>query len=209
MNTVININKEKVPLILFTGGMDSTLMLQQSLKRGSCDVLYIFHGQSVEVMIKEKAALNAIIAVATKDSEHSVEDVHYTTIPEMVNDDHDTDTSKIARLLTAAVSQIDPHLHTTLMVGGVKGDPFFADRDKLGRLWTLLTSMTKFRSLPLDFPLASYSKHEVIANLNPELAQLTVYCEAPTDEPCRVCTSCKALGAAMSEYRRIQTAVSA
>lgn len=193
------------PLLLFTGGMDSTLLLQNALRRGDCDLLYVNVGQSKEIRAKETVARSAVIALLTSEEsglKGKVGEQFEVTMPD-INAEHSAELSRATKLVMAANSVMDAQRHGKVIIGGIKGEEAITNRDRLGKLWQSLNTLTKWKPVPLEFPLAQDSKREVLTALSEELCSLTTVCEASSKEPCRVCSSCKTLAQAYAEYRRV------
>jgi 7-cyano-7-deazaguanine synthase in queuosine biosynthesis len=192
--------KTRIPLILFTGGMDSTWILQNALRTNYVDVLYVNVGQSEEIYQKEKAARENIMTFLS-ESEFQILEQYEVTVPNIIAE-HEMEVSRAAKLIVAANSVFDPQRHGSVKIGGILNDCAITHRDRLGKLWTALSTVTKWKPVPLEFPLFGYSKREILQGLDESLVKLTTYCEASQTEPCRVCGSCRSLAKAIAEYHR-------
>ena len=54
---------EGIPLLLFTGGLDSTYMLYKTLKHGDCCILHGYASQSPEQALEERRAISKILEI--------------------------------------------------------------------------------------------------------------------------------------------------
>lgn len=191
----------RIPLVLFTGGMDSTLMLQMALHKGNCDTLYVETGQYPNAREREVKAQVHILE-ALKGAPYHVLRQH-TVIAPVIHCSKNDHMAHATRLLMAALTVVDPHRHCSVMLGGTRMDTIVINRDKLIFAWRGLTNITKWKPVPLETPLAHSSKHDVLTSLPSTLLSKVWVCEHPDTKRCDVCAPCVELANTLANYQRI------
>lgn len=195
---------EKIPLVLFSGGLDSTAMLWKYLQTTPVDVLYADGGQHPLKIKKELECRKRTIDYLNR------------VMPYKVQTDLRTDNnlsfaagpgnkySQPMAWMVAALSVLDPTRHKSLSVGYVGDDGgFLRYIPNLYSVWENMQILSKVGdAVPLIFPVVDNRKVDLLGAIPTELLDSIWVCEMPkTDDnsvvrACKSCTPCK-LGAAV------------
>jgi 7-cyano-7-deazaguanine synthase in queuosine biosynthesis len=193
---------DKRPLLLFSGGLDSTMMLNLALRETDVDVLSSDCGQHELKLQAEKLARQRIIrwmdvdrAVGDDERRFTVRDrtnfvgVNFAMAPGMVS-------SQAPAWLFAALHTFDPNRHSEVRIGYVLGDDALAYRHEMQEAWKYLSLLSKRETVPLVFPLISYRKSQFLKWLPADLLDLIWVCEIPywqgtTIVQCGRCNPCQ------------------
>lgn len=180
----------KRPLILFSGGYDSTYLLQETLKEGDCDILSVKCGQSQLKNIQEELARKEILSVIEQcDFRGRVRGIYDFEVPLL----KDASFSQAAPWMVGALWELDTKFHNEVRIGYVLGDQISAFLEDLKIAWKHLLKFSKWGyEIPLTFPLYSVSKKDVYTRLDPRLAKHVWFCEIPEvfDGKVRRCGQC-------------------
>jgi len=80
--------------------------------------------------------------------------------------------------------------------------PFYLNRNingKYQKFYSIISLIPQYRQIKFDYLYAHKTKKEIIDRLPSELLQLTWYCRKPiNDQPCKHCYTCKEVQAALS-----------
>lgn len=193
---------DKRPLLLFSGGLDSTYMLRTALMETDVDVLYIDCGQCKNKIQAESISRTAILrwmddhAMLVEDEKrHRVRrtfdytGVSYADAPNMMS-------SQAPVWLIGALYHFDPSIHSEVRVAYVMGDDALIYRHEMATAWENLCLLAKGVSVPLVFPLMGWRKSTILKYIQPDLLDLIWVCELPTWvgttlTPCHKCIPCK------------------
>ena len=203
-----------IPLVLFSGGADSTAVLQYRLENGACDILIADSSVGELKLIAEERARTSIIEYLNRQD---------CTVGRILKT-YDLRTSlkipvsrhwplqQMPVWFMAALTTLDPDRHSMVDVGYVLGDDAQGSLDKLETLWNMAVDLflgpmwdsQKGRYVPLNIPLVfpfRYSdKKSIYKRLGSDLFHLTWSCECPICpskdkqeqiEPCGDCKPCK------------------
>lgn len=188
------------PLLLFSGGLDSTYILEQYFKADiKLELLYV---TGVIHPDKEKMEIRArqkIISYLVKKYDRNV-----------VVDDHERSAThyqgtqvkygQISPWLFSALQTVEPS-HTELLVGYVQGDSIMPDLHIVKEIWEKLCGLVNHHSIPLNTPLVHTTKYDIMSYFRwaaPELLKLVWTCETPLPGKrlpvaCKTCTPCRTL----------------
>jgi 7-cyano-7-deazaguanine synthase in queuosine biosynthesis len=195
---------DKRPLLLFSGGLDSTHMLRSTLQETDVDILYIECGQHAQKIQAEHLARIDILRWIDAHrwvSDVAGEDVHrirnhleyraltFVGAPGMT-------LSQAPVWLFAALYHFDPGIHSEVRIAYVLGDDALIYRHEIEAAWTNLCLVSKGVSVPLVFPLMGWRKSTLVNNTPADLLDLVWVCELPewkgtTITPCHRCPACK------------------
>jgi 7-cyano-7-deazaguanine synthase in queuosine biosynthesis len=182
-------NDEQAPeeikgsLILFSGGLDSTFLLYETLKTTNVHLLYVagnLNRQKVDLELQAREKIKKWFT----DNHHG----EYRIISDTVLEFHVGDTEQMfnglrlpqpAMWLFPALYFYKSGLHTDLKIGYVEEDMAIPFLDKLKAAWDQLTQFVKTKSIPLDFPLMNTNKKFIYATLPNDLKRLVWVCEMP------------------------------
>lgn len=198
----------KVPLLLFSGGMDSTYMLACALDDTPVDILYVNSSQGPNKIAAEKLARQAILGEfrrsITDRIKQGEKNVHYirkeyeVNLPEDFFDGTTPGKTWVQPVIwmMAALSKIDPDRHSCLRIGYVSGDSITSQVDNITKAWETLQMFTKIRVVPIEFPLIRGTKLEIMKQMPVGLLDKVWFCEAPRISDmadyyqCGHCTPC-------------------
>lgn len=203
----------KHPLVVFSGGMDSTYMLWEELKKGNVYTCYFTAGQhhyKAEKEIEQRSKIISMLESLTGNS--VIEDTivrlgGYMGI-EMVQtrrrDDyvtHDTNNppdflwSQANKWLFAALYVSNGRSkHSSIMIGNVMGDDITVHQADQIAAWKHLQAFTKSVPIPLEFPLTYVTKRVIFPQMPLDLLELIWVCELPekSDLETHACGECHA-----------------
>lgn len=191
---------DKRPLVLWSGGVDSTAICDEFVKEGKrFDVLYVNGGQGA---LKTKAELNAI-----REIMEYWESTTYDRRPPTVVEAKSNVTfayspsggfRQAIAWIVAALEVVDPTKHSEVIIGYIAGDQILTELHAVQQAWKYMWAVGKIGPVvPIIFPLKYVTKVNVIATLPPELYTLTWVCEIPRNPhgdttilPCGECPGC-------------------
>lgn len=216
---IANIEIEKRPLVLFSGGMDSTYLVQWFLQFGDVDTMYVqanVHPLKVE---KETQARKKLFALFEKHYKYKVIQDHQVNLDNVYNRDAGFAVQPIS-WLTAAVSLFDVDKHSGLAVGYLLGDQAPAYRENLDGFWGHAWRLLRGRSgniPPLWFSLldSHSTKRDVLNRIDKRLVTSTWVCEEPTHQgehahkriiACGRCKPCRLLKHTVADWEQDNTA---
>lgn len=182
----------KRPLILLSGGVDSTYLAQLAVsERHGFDRLYIKGGQGVNKIAAENEAVEAIVArlditlADCIDSElrscrvcepvFSFDNFNHHYFPHQ-------GFFQAYSWFFGAMSAANGSRHSSVQIGYLAGDQIAAGAYRLIQAWEMLWPVFKQGDfVPLEFPLLDkyYTKQIVLRQMNMELYKLTWVCERP------------------------------
>jgi 7-cyano-7-deazaguanine synthase in queuosine biosynthesis len=207
----------KRPLVLFSGGIDSTYLVQWYLENGnSVDTLYVHASQHQDKVIKE---MHARVQLFKKFTEIYAPADAYDRRTDVIKDfEHNLDEQFVKTVdyamvqpiswLMAALIRFDHRIHSELAIGYLLGDQAPAFYSEIvyawNNLWVVLHGRTKAIP-PIRFPLldGGLTKYDVMKRIDKRLAAWTWVCEMPrtrdggesdnlpVHEAIYACNSCK------------------
>lgn len=202
--------KEKIPLILWSGGLDSTYLLQTELMKGDVEVLYVNGGQD---SIKKAAEIDARYSMehflapigGKKRYKGTIRKAHIVNVSTGTNTPQHTFQQPL-QWLNGAFEVIDYTKHSALLVGYISGDQIGPMLESIKVLWTTMQTVGKYGNVPVDFPLAFVSKLDILERIDPRLVQKIWVCETPiehvvktfytsrsTFKRCKKCLPCRTM----------------
>ena len=193
-------SKEKTskrPLVLWSGGFDSTCLVIDKLREGEhIDIMYVNldnnkHGQSFEKKAIKK--MSALIKEANLPGKIISEfDFGYHAITP-----NKAVFAQPALWLQAVSFIVDPKVHSEINIAYVKADDIWHYKTELQNLYGAMLALTCHDDeiVPLKFPYEWQTKADLLDNLESfvyykQIMKLVYYCESGTKEPCGTCTSC-------------------
>lgn len=197
----MNLLKSKVPLLFFSGGVDSTLLLTNLIEKGPVDI--VSQELSSETIVQlshkhEKKARKNILKYLEKNhpkysnirSQTVVVSTNFTLTSRYV-----TPISQMAAMLEVVCAEA----HSEVILGYLADDSWSHLVPAIQETWNGLQKLYHGHScsdslVPLRFPLHSLGcrKKDTIARIDSELLKLCWWCECPQDEEevCGLCDSC-------------------
>ena len=168
-------------IILWSGGLDSTYLIQKSIEDGWHVDAYYF--RIVNNNVKSKMELTAIDKIRTH---FDINNFQYkgiiTEITIKSTNDYRLIFSQLpvwlfSMLYTISQYGYDKHVKEEICLGYVMNDDAISFLNDIRYIWNSYSSVIHNRELPkLVFPLSKIKKDEIINLITPELIQLTLTC---------------------------------
>lgn len=202
----------RIPLLLYSGGMDSTLMLALETHDGKkVDTLYVDGSQAVDkIQMEFRARAGAMQALEEHYKKPVVRFSYEHRVIRPVNTNHQG-FSQLLPWFTAAMDYADPQRHSAVLMGYVAGDQMVSQLHHIEAAWNALFMAISQTIVPIKFPLKFATKREIYESLTnhyPMLKDHYWYCENPAFKlvdghattslvPCQRCASCMAHNATL------------
>lgn len=190
--------ENRKPLVVFSGGMDSTYVLWQQLLLGDVYTCYIRGAQSPLKVPREMEARRNIIAFLQKltgnivisdtivklgKNGFAVETEintgrYYPRHENNIMPDHSWNQAHMWLFGSLYVSD-GMKYHSKLMIGNVMADDINSHLDDQIAAWDHLQLFSKHHPIPLEFPLRYTSKDYILRRMPIELLELVWICELP------------------------------
>jgi len=183
-------NKKKV-LLAWSGGLDSTYLIQYYLQAGySVDVVNCsFQNSSQTQMKREDKAIKKMLKGYFKDKD--VKLLGKSTITFTGYSFSKLFLGQVPTWVYNLINYLNSE-HTEVAVGYVMNDDAISFLDDIRKLWNSYAGLVKETLPPLVFPLIKYTKTFIYGDLHPELKKHITWCESfgPADL-CGTCHSCR------------------
>jgi hypothetical protein len=184
----------KFPLLVFSGGMDSSYMLWKQLEQGDVHTCYIKATQSQDKIPMELAARKKIIEFFEKKTGNKVltdtvvdlgncfeatriSHVGYTT--RWNNKVPDLAFGQAHVWLFGMQFAADGEYHSKICLGNVMGDQIAVHLGDLSRAWEHTSAFTRKEPVPMEFPLMYVTKDIILNSLPLEIIPELWICELP------------------------------
>jgi len=210
---------DKLPLILFSGGLDSTYAVINALQTSDIDVLAVSCDSIGDLKVAaEKKARDTILTKLealynTRALNYRVRSVYGTEVNFPTNRWNSNGLQQVELWLNAAVNTINPDIHSELQIGYVKGDCAIAFLPNIKAIWDNWYAIRKHLSytdaIELKFPIAHCSKENILSDLNMMGYQWVIdavwTCEMPIEvrgkiKACGKCIPCITEAGARLKY---------
>ena len=204
----------KRPLVLFSGGLDSTFLLYDHLKKErSVEYTYIEGGQCKYKIGAEKETRNRIhrwlMNSIPEGANYLIRECspgNYEMRDFSFGGARDVSWSQPIAWIIGAMMKADPERHSCVEVAYVIGDEALQLIESMEAAWNALWKICKQGEVvPLKFPLRVMSKTKILEQMPGELYALTWVCETPEfnhldgSTPCGRCRACETR--LVEEYR--------
>lgn len=200
----------KVPLILFSGGLDSSYLLQYEMEKGPVDVLYVSAHQHGNKVKEEFHVRKKIIHDLTRLTGNYVRNEYHVEMVSYVKRGEESSWAfqQVHHWLLGALQVIDDKIHSSLLIAYVAGDQIVYHQEEIRKAWDALCQFSKTGDLvPLGFPLIYHTKREIFDKIAGSVYFRHWHCETPpyrgddpngpsprsmvhTREPCGKCVPC-------------------
>lgn len=176
----------KRPLVLFSGGLDSTFnMLRHTIEGESVEYVYIDGGQGKNKIESEMATIGRILTALHEHARRKEKSVSLREVGSSLSKVNFCNTPSAGwrqpiPWLVSALEVVDPAKHSAVEVSYVQGDEIISRIPELKAAWAAMWSVAKVGELvPLEFPLKDTSKQAILCQMPKELYDLTWVCELP------------------------------
>lgn len=195
-----------IPLVLFSGGLDSTYLVSTLLMKGPVDVLYVNGGQSQDKIKKEIEARDKLIALMNQIYPYKIQG-QYEVLDSVYR--HDGQNKKWIQpnaWMQGAFRVLKPGRHDSVQIAYVRDDGASFGR-QLPTLETQWDAMLKIgyqgEPVPLEFPILHMSKVEILEEIDKRLLEHIWVCELPNEgKSCGKCTPCETIDTALYRYKK-------
>lgn len=183
------------PLVLLSGGLDSTYLAFSLLQKTDIDVLYVKGRQSPLKIEAELQALENIYSYFKEFCPYRIINIFVSDVSHYYFDDSNIKFAQPSIWLFAAVNVIRKS-HSSLQMAYVLGDQITRYIDRISATWDNLISFTRHSDQKVEFPLLESDKETIINNIPGELRKLTWTCELPRKlkngkfKECNHCPAC-------------------
>ena len=187
---------DRIPLILFSGGLDSTYLVYEALNTSRVDLLYTAGPQGPYKEEAELLAQSKILKEIDKYSAFRVRDS--IKAPPM-------DPSRCVEpflrqpiaWIYSALMTVDPRKHSEVQIGYILGDQASSVHHEITAAWDNLNKIAKLESVPLKMPLLRRTKIMIYSSLPESVRPLLWHCELPVKkgrskkwQACGKCEAC-------------------
>lgn len=194
---------DKIPLVLFSGGLDSTYLVQTCLGSSNIDTLYANGGQHIGKIELELEKRKELIEHFNTWYPHKIS-AQYECLISTGN--NRLGYSQRISWLQAALKVINPARHSKLLVGYVHDDGagIGAAMDDIKETWRLMQKISDrdVEPIPLEFPLIYTKKVDILREIDKRILTKVWVCELPVvdKKPCGKCNPCKLMRKVMRDY---------
>lgn len=223
--------ENKHPLIVFSGGMDSSYMLWKQLEQGDVYTCYIKATQSQEKIAMEMQVRPEIIKFFEKLTGNKV--ISDTIVDLGCRVDVRENVATTGDLLSnwnnlvpdymfaqaniwpyALQFATDGNKHSKVCLGYVMGDQFAMHLGDMQLAWNHTSNFARRIHVPMEFPLMYVTKDRILKEIPKELIPFLWICELPvrTDpgdvfckefKPCEECPACDTMAKTVFLWERI------
>lgn len=174
-------DSKKRPLILFSGGLDSTYTLTEHLSQGrDVDVLYIKGVAHPDKIEKELEVRKKIIKKANSMFPGKVlAEFERSAMDFAANQ---TKFKQNAPWLFGALQAVDSNIHSEVLISYISGDGICSEIPHIEDSWKSLNAVSNTEFVPLRFPLKFMAKHLIMhwwRRHNSPFLKMVWTCEVP------------------------------
>lgn len=208
---------KKPPLIVFSGGLDSTQMLVHALNEGNVYTCYFEGGQSENKIMAELAARKKIMEEVQKRTQHRIISDTIVKMPRHFDPTTIVETfasgiqkSKLHYIESRSWTQpfqwlfsltriADGKYHDHVQMGYVATDGITMHLHDIVTAWNAIQNFSSKMPVALKFPMIHWTKRHILRDIPQALLDMVWVCELPLDEwtdkevvykPCTECASC-------------------
>lgn len=194
------------PLVLFSGGLDSTYLVSHLLQYGPVDILYVNGGQCKNKIAAEIKARDKLIAKLNQFYPHKIQAEYEILEPLYRHSPQSKAYTQPNAWIQGAYRILDKNRHSSLQIAYVSDDGagFGAVTNDIKDLWAATLKVGySGEHVPLEFPLLHTSKLEILEKLDKRLLQDIWVCELPINEKhCGDCKPCTLMRNVLSQYKQ-------
>lgn len=205
----------RVPLLLFSGGWDSTYMLHLALQETDVEVLSVRHGYNLSSRWAEEKARGKILDYlhSSKDYRHKVIGIWSAGGQEHLGEmnSNKLEYAQLFYHLQYLFDQCEHDRHSSVMLGFLMQDSTALVHDRIQVLWAQMWAVFRpsvANPPSLKLPLALHRKRNVVELMPVGLKKLVWSCNSPylrnttkgvSSKPCGICESCVDVKNAMND----------
>jgi 7-cyano-7-deazaguanine synthase in queuosine biosynthesis len=173
--------KNRVPLILFSGGLDSSFALQEKLKEGDVETLYVSGAQHPWKIKKERETRERIVRRLQHRTGNKVRQDHHIQLDNtLFGGMADHAFCQPAMWIMGALQVSDIRVHSELIIAYVSGDQISSKIQAVAQAWHSMQEFSKNHGIvPVNFPLSVWTKQQIMRDIFPDIAQHVWVCELP------------------------------
>jgi hypothetical protein len=167
----------KRPLVLLSGGLDSTYLVSELLKQIPVDTMYIKASLLPQKAECELLARQKIIDYFNANNDNKIvkDNVHDIGHAIVMG----TNLPQPLFWFYAAMTMYNSDIHSCVCIGYVTGDAVCQYLDRLEAAWNQINPVVKKEHVPLLFPLRNLRKRDILTKLPAEIEKMTLVCERP------------------------------
>lgn len=176
----------RYPLIVFSGGLDSTCVLDRAMSENTyVDIMYVIGNQHPNKSVIELDRRETIKNILRK--KHPNCTIGQDTIFDMNSSIRmrpyvDGKLDQISTWLYAAMYVANGNDHSQVQMGYLYSDSSSVYHRDMQKAWDILMEVTKHNPVPLVFPIEKFGKREIVRHMSmdePELFEAAWWCEDP------------------------------
>ncbi len=171
---------QQLPLLLFSGGADSTYVLWGLLRTSPVDVLYVKAAQHPAKSEMELQRQAKIIEVLEKGALHGVRERIVKEVQIPLNREHYF--QQVIPWMVGALAAFVPHRHSEVVMAYLMNDDIMINRSELLETWKYLTTLLYGEPVKLSLPLTHVRKRQIYEALDDGLQKLIWVCELPVEK---------------------------
>lgn len=220
----------KHPLLVFSGGMDSSYMLWKQLEQGDVYTCYIKASQSQDKIPMELAARKKIIRFfESKTGNRVISDIIVNLGNSFLVKETDPTDGSTKRSWNNVIPDhtfgqaplwqfgmqfaADGTRHSKICMGVVMGDQISMHLGDLALAWQHTSAFSRYEPVPLEFPLMHKSKDAILREMPLEIIRDLWICELPAQAgddvpddvqfvPCERCAACETMAKTVFIWER-------
>lgn len=194
-----------IPLVLFSGGLDSTYLVSKLLQDGPVDVLYVNGSQHPEKIKMELAARDKLIALMNQIYPHKIQGQYEVLDHVYRHDGQNKMWIQPNAWMQGAYRVLKPNRHSVINVAYVRDDgaSFGYHLPVMEQQWEAMLKLGYIgEHVPIQFPLLHKSKLEILEEIDKRLLEHIWVCEAPVDQKaCGKCVPCNLINNVLWQYK--------
>ena len=188
-------SQHNVIYVLWSGGMDSTYLIQHLLDADQNNVIWSsyvdVYNNRQKAKIEKKAVKKMVPILRKKYGDR----FHYTGASLKIDVNTVGDTLSLKQMplwITSIIYSITVRVNQ-IAVGYVMNDDAISYLDDFRKIIKAYESISEREYPPVIFPLSKINKEYIIKTLDPQLRKHVVWCENPkrNGKACNICHSCK------------------
>lgn len=193
------------PLVLLSGGLDSTYLVSKLLQDGPVDVLYVNGGQARAKIERELKARDKLIELMNRIYPYKIQGQYEVLEPTYLHDGKNKKWIQPNAWMQGAYRVLVPDRHNSVKVAYVKDDgaSFGYHLPVMERQWEAMLQLGyQGGHVPLEFPILHLSKLEILEQIDKRLIEHIWVCENPIPSgSCGKCPPCSLSNSVLRDYK--------